>query len=189
MKSLIITEEEKSRILGMHKSATARQYLMEEDFTGGLTYTLMNQLNTYLNGMITKAKASNVTMNSVFSVVKSGTAPDANGNPVPKYTINYGSKDIFQGEGFSDADLTPSMRSDYLNKIYPTRINTKLSANNIAVLKSKELSNLATRFDLTGGASNVYKNWVASIEPKQPTKPGTGKPTTGKPVAKTPQKP
>ena len=31
MKNLIITEEEKSRILGMHQSATARQYLMEEE--------------------------------------------------------------------------------------------------------------------------------------------------------------
>ena len=113
MKRLIITEDEKSRILGMHKSATARQYLMEEDFKGGLTYTLLNQLNNYLNSLIPQAKAKNVAMNSVFSVVQSGTSPDANGNPLPKYTINYGSKDIFQGEGFSDADLTPSMRSDY----------------------------------------------------------------------------
>jgi|688.fasta_scaffold390023_2 hypothetical protein len=30
MKKFIITEEERSRILGMHQSATARQYLMEE---------------------------------------------------------------------------------------------------------------------------------------------------------------
>ena len=31
MKNLIITEEERSRILGMHQSATARQYLNEDD--------------------------------------------------------------------------------------------------------------------------------------------------------------
>lgn len=184
MKRLIITEDEKSRILGMHKSATARQYLMEEDFKGGLTYTLLNQLNNYLNSLIPQAKAKNVAMNSVFSVVQSGTSPDANGNPLPKYTINYGSKDIFQGEGFSDADLTPSMRSDYLNKIYPTRINTKLGANNIAAGKSKELSNLAMRFDLVGGASKVYKAWVASIEPPAPTTKTPTKPGTGKPVVK-----
>jgi hypothetical protein len=34
MKSLIITEEEKSRILGMHQSATSRQYLMESTLGG-----------------------------------------------------------------------------------------------------------------------------------------------------------
>ncbi len=88
------------------------------------------------------------------------------------------------GEGFSDADLTPSMRSDYLNKIYPTRINTKLGANNIAAGKSKELSNLAMRFDLVGGASKVYKAWVASIEPPAPTTKTPTKPGTGKPVVK-----
>ena len=41
MKKFIITEEERSRILGMHKSATSRQYLME-GFTApnGITYKL-----------------------------------------------------------------------------------------------------------------------------------------------------
>jgi hypothetical protein len=34
MKKFIITEDEKSRILGMHQNATSRQYLMEENEQG-----------------------------------------------------------------------------------------------------------------------------------------------------------
>ena len=36
MKKFVITEEEKSRILGMHIEATSRQYL-KEDFNTGMT--------------------------------------------------------------------------------------------------------------------------------------------------------
>jgi hypothetical protein len=43
-------------------------------------------------------------------------------------------------------------------------------------VKSKELSNLAMRFDLANGASNTYKAWVASIGPQQPTKTPTKQP-------------
>jgi hypothetical protein len=171
-----LNESDIRRIVRRVIKESNRGYLVEDDFKGGLTLALMNQLNSYLNSLIPKAKAMNVAMNSVFSVVQSGTSPDVNGNPVPKYTINYGSKDIFQGEGFSDVDLQGAMKSDYLNKIYPTRINTKLNANNITAVKSKELSNLAMRFDLANGASNTYKAWVASIGPQQPTKTPTKQP-------------
>ena len=37
MKQFIITEEEKKRILGMHKSATSNHYLTEQELTGSTT--------------------------------------------------------------------------------------------------------------------------------------------------------
>ena len=45
MKKLIITEEERSRILGMHQSATARQYLMEDQ-------TQLNKVQSYINSTV-----------------------------------------------------------------------------------------------------------------------------------------
>jgi hypothetical protein len=39
MKSLLITESERNRILGMHKSATSKHYLMEQTTGSSLTYT------------------------------------------------------------------------------------------------------------------------------------------------------
>jgi len=180
MKKIIrLTESDLTRIVRRvikeQQSGISRQYLKEDDFRGGVTLALMNQLTNYLNGMIPKAKAKNITMNSVFSVTKTGTATDKLGNPIPKYTINYGSKDLFQGEVFSDADIQ-SMRSDSLNKIYPTRINTKLSGNGISTLKSNELSKLWMNFDILGDLTRVYKSWVASIEPPAKT-PGVKTPT------------
>ena len=45
MKKFIITEEERSRILGMHQSATARQYLNEDDSSIIINLTLTLKYN------------------------------------------------------------------------------------------------------------------------------------------------
>ena len=56
MKKFIITEEERSRILGMHKKSTSRHYLMEQsnkkigDFTYSVVETKNGKFRIYVTG-------------------------------------------------------------------------------------------------------------------------------------------
>jgi len=56
MKKFIITEEERSRILGMHKSATSRQYLMEATGYQGPAIPDAPKAYNYFIGFINKNK-------------------------------------------------------------------------------------------------------------------------------------
>lgn len=184
MKSLIITEEEKSRILGMHKSATARQYLMEAAITG-VALDLINKINNYLNQTINnyKTKNPNVTINN-FETKTVGNSKTTEGE-FPRYTIYVGQNDLFIGsKGISDADLQATTNRDTNLKMYRNVISNAFNPTNLAKTAPSANKNLNMSTQLQTGVLKIFDSWAVQFQTKQLTQPGTGKP-----VAKTPQKP
>jgi hypothetical protein len=100
MKNLIITEEERSRILGMHQSATARQYLMEQADITKQIEAGFNQILTTLR-TITMVQGTKIPV-TFGNLVKDTANTDPNrimynikinvGEPRPEeFTIKVGS--------------------------------------------------------------------------------------------------
>ena len=96
MKKLIITEDEKSRILEMHQNATSRQYLMEDTDSNTFFLYLPYTINANGNKEVAYQQFSNSSYLPSFSItvtdsnlVKSGklsvktiTASDSKGNNI-----------------------------------------------------------------------------------------------------------
>lgn len=144
-KKFIITEEEKSRILGMHIAASANQYLMEQ--TNGFTptgskYTFKDEAsyNNYNNLTFTKAQPNWVNL---YGNTISGYRPDTktfDASPAfianiiltlamvvgnKKSINNYGNWDFFK------QTLTNGNYINLVNQLSPTKTSTKYSPSTI----------------------------------------------------------
>ena len=150
MKKIIrLTESDLTRIVRRvikeQQTGISRQYLKEDDFRGGVTLALMNQLTNYLNGMIPKAKAKNITMNSVFSVTKTGTATDKLGNPIPKEGADSVKGDFNNPTEFEFAyeiGLTPKVEVELSAKNKYDYVKVKVDAE----LVNKQIDDLRRRY-------------------------------------------
>jgi hypothetical protein len=137
MNRLIITEEERSRILGMHKSATKRQYLMEQaDIT--------KQIETGFNQILTTLRTLTMVPGTENPVTFGNLVKDtANTDPnriMYNITINVG------GPRPEEFTIKVGSMLDVTNP------------NNIIKAWQNYLIN-----DFTGGVNNVQsnsKNWT-----------------------------
>ncbi len=175
---LIITEEERSRILGMHQNATTRQYLKEDpekDLCLTLATNIVNALNAKINDFKTKNPNSPT---STFTVKKAGDFPTKEGE-IPRYGIFYAGKDLFNQQGFSDGDLVDSSmmvdqnRKDQSIIRYRNMINSTFNATNLdtifAKAGTKNLGKINQMGELNELALKILNDWAIEIQPKLPT--------------------
>jgi hypothetical protein len=177
MNRLIITEEERSRILGMHKSATSRQYLTEDQAKddASLNY-IVNAVANYINGVIAKHRATDPTFpDAKVEVTKNSNAkyqgePDStywfkfNGVTIPNYGNTTLSVKGMEGD-------TQTMVKAYANTIKYSFDNTPGSKYTPDL--SKNLKKLPSLFS---GISKLVDTWAAQFSPQPATKTPTKQP-------------
>jgi len=169
MKKFIITEEERSSILGLYKNNITKQYITEAAITG-VALDLVNKINDFLNQKITnyKTKNPNASINN-FKVMTAG-----NSNPVegefPRYSIYSGQNDLFTGSnGISDADLQPTTNRDTNLKMYRNVISDAFNPKNLANTAPSANKNLNMSTELQSGVLKIFDTWATQF--KTPTKP------------------
>lgn len=168
-KKFIITEEEKSRILGMHIAASANQYLMEQNngFTPtGSKYTFKDEAsyNNYNNLTFTKPQNNWVNLyGSTISGYNSGTktfdaAPAFIANIIltlamvvgnKKSITNYGNWDYFK------QTLTNGNYINLVNQLSPTKTSAKYSPSTIIKTIEDSKSPFTMAKDETGKSLGV----------------------------------
>jgi hypothetical protein len=118
MKKFIITEEERNRILGMHKSATSKHYLMEQ--TSGETLSA-EYFKKYPKGKVTTSGYAIQTVNGIKNTYlrlqsddNMETSRELQDLPDPTEWEYYPSKD---GQHILLIDLTGNLTANYSIKI------------------------------------------------------------------------
>jgi hypothetical protein len=163
MKKFIITEEEKSRILGMHQFATSRQYLME-NVRAGVTKDLLTQIANRINANIERAKTKGKKISSVVSVVQEGNYKGVNA-----FVLKYGNTTFlseYKGYKFSDGVL-----DDHAKTKPPYEAPLKFWGEGITSVVNnnagmpKELQQLS---DDSANILKIYNTWASQFRQTKP---------------------
>lgn len=155
---LIITEEERSRILGMHKSVISKQFLTEAIDAEGTVSQIMNQVA----GILNKEIDLKIKQNPQFPQAKLTVQRVTSGDRV-LYKFMYGNTQVGEAQDISIM----------LTQGGPRLIgNSIIQAFNINFNKNlpKTLQQLPQP-----GLKAAVDGWVAGFQP-QPQKPGAAQP-------------
>jgi hypothetical protein len=139
MKRIIISEEEKSRILGMHQDAAKRHYLGEqEDFSSKVTYTDSKGVNYFVPGLTDNNMFKFAPVKQYDFISLFNTLNKMNIEPGTQLTTN----PLTYGE-----DTIKQQQSNFMGKYNQTK-NPTTSIEGLPILSGLESLNNAISYPM-----------------------------------------